>query len=170
DGGVTYTVVGVSADAKYNSLDETTPPRFYLPFFNGIPGDPVGGGTLMVRGAGSDAATIAAVREAIHGVDANVRAQAIRPITTMIGRSLATNDLLARLSGFFGALALLLAAIGLYGVLAYAVARRTPEIGVRMALGASRANVMKMILGETALLLGIGIAIGIPASVGAAKA
>ena len=168
DQGAAYTVIGVCADAKYNDLAEKTPPRFYLSSFNSIPGDDHGGAYVFVRATGSS--TIASVRQAIRNLDANVQMGAIRDMDTMIGRSLVTQQLLAKLSAFFGFLALLLAALGLYGVMAYGVARRTPEIGVRMALGAGPGAVIGMILAETLLMVGIGVVLGIPAAVAASKA
>ncbi|MGH9474299.1 MAG: ABC transporter permease [Terriglobales bacterium] len=170
DKGTTYTVVGVAADAKYNSLAEKTPPRFYLSIFNGIPADDLTGAYLFVRGGSSDASTMQATREVMRRVDANVRVQPMRPMAVMIGRSLTTQQMLAKLSGFFGVLALLLAAIGLYGVMAYGVGRRTAEIGVRMALGAGRGAIVAMVLGEAMVLAAAGIVIGVPLSVAATKA
>lgn len=169
DHGAVYTVVGVAADAKYNSLAEKTPPRFYLSFFNGVPVDSPDSSHVFVRAHGGAGAIAPALRHAVRSLDANVPMSTPQNVTTMIGQSLATQQMLAKLSGFFGLLALLLAAIGLYGVMAYAVARRTAEIGIRMALGASRATVTAMILGETLLLAAIGILIGIPAGIGGGK-
>jgi predicted permease len=169
DGGVNYTVVGVAADAKYNSLGEKTPPRFYMSFFNGIPGGPINGADMFVRGPGGAGALTAGVRQAVQGLDPNVHVGTLHNMSEMIGGSLASQQLLAKLSGFFGILALLLAAIGLYGVMAYGVARRVPEIGVRMALGASGSSVMGMVLREVMLIVVVGLAIGIPVSLAGGK-
>ncbi|MGH9487671.1 MAG: ABC transporter permease [Terriglobales bacterium] len=165
-----FNIVGVAADAKYNSLAEKTPPRFYLSFFNGMPGDVNTSARVFLRSPGGAAAMAASVRHAIQSLDPNVEMDNLRNLSTLVGESLATQQLLAKLSGFFGILALLLAAIGLYGVMAYAVARRTSEIGVRMALGAGRGRVVRMVLGETLLLAAIGVALGIPAAFGGGKA
>jgi predicted permease len=169
DGGVTYTIVGVCADAKYNSLGEKTPPRFYLSFFNGIPGDTINGANMFVRGPGGAGALTTAVRQAVQSLDPNVHVGTLHNMSEMIGNSLASQQLLAKLSSFFGILALLLAAIGLYGVMAYGVARRVPEIGVRMALGASGGSVMGMVLREVLIVVVVGLAIGIPASLAGGK-
>ncbi|MGH9484249.1 MAG: ABC transporter permease [Terriglobales bacterium] len=169
DHGAVYTIVGVCADAKYNNLAEKTPPRFYLSFFNGAPGSDYTGAHVFVRGRGGAGSVTASVRRLLRSLDPNVPMSTPQNLTAMVGASLATQKMLARLSGFFGIVALLLAAIGLYGIMAYAVARRTAEIGIRMALGASRATVTGMVLAETLLLAAVGIAIGIPASVGGGK-
>ncbi len=170
DNHASYTVVGVCADAKYNDLGEKTPPRFYLDIFNGIPGDPVGGANYFVRTAGGSGAVTGGLRQILTRLDPKVRVGDFLPETELIGESLTTQKLLAKLSSFFGGLALLLAAIGLYGVMSYGVARRTPEIGVRMALGADRGAVIGMILGETLLLVLFGVVLGVPASLAGAKA
>src|SRR5262249_20784316 len=90
-------------------------------------------------------------------------------LSELVGRSLSGEKLMARLAGFFGAVALLLAAIGLYGILAYSVAQRTSEIGIRMALGARPATVLGMVLNESLLLVAIGLAMGIPATLAAGR-
>ncbi|MGH9475902.1 MAG: ABC transporter permease [Terriglobales bacterium] len=169
DHGAVYSIVGVCADAKYNNLAEKTPPRFYLPFFNAIPGPANTSANVFVRGAGGAGAMAAGVRQAVQSLDANVQMSEVRNLTALVGDSLATQQMLAKLSGFFGLLALLLAAIGLYGIMAYAVARRTSEIGVRMALGATGGAVLRMVLGEALLLLAVGAVIGIPASLAGGK-
>jgi predicted permease len=165
DHRVVYTVVGVCGDAKYLSLGEKTPPRFYLPFGNGVPLDNDQQGVLMIRGT----ATAAALRATLQQLDPAVQLGTFHPLPALIGDSLAAQQMLARLSGFFGILALLLAAIGLYGVMSYAVSRRTSEIGIRMALGAGPGAVLSMVLVEILTLVGIGVALGVPASLAGAK-
>ncbi len=160
-----YTVVGVCGDAKYLSLGEKTPPRFYLPFGNGIPLDNYQQAVLLIRGT----AGAAAIRGALKQLDPAVQLGTLHPMSALIGDSLAAQQILARLSGFFGVLALLLAAIGLYGVMSYAVSRRTAEIGIRMALGAGPGAVLSMILTETLLLVALGVALGVPASIAGAR-
>jgi predicted permease len=160
-----YTIVGVCADAKYDTLGEKTPPRFYLPFGNAIPLDNYHQGVLMIRGT----ATAAAIRAALKQLDPAVQLGTYHSLTALVGESLASQQMLAQLSGFFGVLALLLAAIGLYGVMSYALARRTSEIGIRMALGASPGTVLAMVLREILVLVGIGVALGVPASVAGAR-
>lgn len=170
DHGAVYTIVGVARDARYNSLEEKPRPMMYLPFFNGLPGP--GGptwSTVLVRDRGNDAAAIAAVRSALKAIDPAVTMSRVGSLQEAITNSLAGDRFIAEFAAFFGFLALLLAAVGLYGTMSFGVARRTPEIGIRMALGASRGRVLNMILAETALVLIIGLAIGLPLAIAAAK-
>jgi ABC-type antimicrobial peptide transport system permease subunit len=102
------------------------------------------------------------VRRAIAEVNPNVPINSISTLTEQVDESVANQRLIARLSAFFGLLAAFLVCIGIYGLLSYAVARRTSEIGVRMALGARRSNVLWLILREILVLIAIGIAIGVP--------
>ena len=104
------------------------------------------------------------VRKTFAAVDANVPVTRLRSLNGLVDSSISRDILVARLSTFFGVLALLLASIGLYGVMSYTVSRRTREIGVRMALGAHKAQVLRMVLQEAMKLVVIGIIIGIPAS------
>jgi ABC-type antimicrobial peptide transport system permease subunit len=109
------------------------------------------------------------LRLAILGVDQSLRIFSIDAIPQIVERALTQDKLVAKLSSFFGLLALLLAGIGLYGVMAYAVARRTQEIGIRMALGAQRPDVVWLILRDTLAVILIGAAIGAPAAVAVAR-
>jgi len=112
---------------------------------------------------------VSAVRRVAQDMDANLALYDVKSQVAQINESLFQARLFAQLTSFFGALAALLACVGLYGVMAFAVSRRTREIGVRMALGASRAEIVEMILRETFVLLGLGIVIGILAALGAAR-
>jgi ABC-type antimicrobial peptide transport system permease subunit len=116
---------------------------------------------VIVRSAGDPAAVAASVHTAVAGVHPDIFVSA-QTLTSQIEGSLIRERLLANLSGFFGGLAMLLACIGLYGVMAYGVTRRTSEIGVRMALGAVPGDVVRMVLRETLLLALSGVAIGVP--------
>ncbi len=157
-------IVGVVRDARINSLREPAPPAAFEPVAQQV--DALT--DLEVRTAGDPAAVAPALRRAIHEVEPNLLITAIVPLAEQIDRSLGTDAAVARLTAIFGLLALTLAGIGLYGVMAYGVTRRTNEIGLRMALGAHRATVLGLVLREAMALTAIGIAIGLPAALAAA--
>ena len=158
-----YEIVGVAVDAKYNRMREAPPPTVYLAY-----GEKWGRTRRMcfvVRSAGvAPAALMASVAEAVHSVDPALPLYNARTQRQQIEEATGTERMLARVSIFFGALALLLVAIGVYGTLSYAVTRRTGEIGIRMALGARRTTVVWMILRESLIVAGIGLAAGLPAA------
>jgi predicted permease len=158
-----YEIVGVAADAKYNRMREAPPPTVYLAY-----GEKWGRTRRMcfvVRSADvAPAALMASVTEAVHGVDHALPLYNARTQRQQIEEAIGTERMLARVSVFFGALALLLVAIGVYGTLSYAVTRRTGEIGIRMALGARRTTVVWMILRESLVVAGLGLAAGLPAA------
>lgn len=164
-----FVVVGVAADAKYNSVQEKTPRRFYVPFFH--PMDPAEThlGRIELRTAGDPAPIVAAVREVVKQTSANLPPLEIHTTNQLVAESLTRDRMITKLSGVFGALAALLACIGIYGTMAYAVAGRTREIGIRIALGAQQGSVVWMVLRESLLLVAIGVAIGLPAVIGAGK-
>jgi ABC-type antimicrobial peptide transport system permease subunit len=107
-----------------------------------------------------------AIRTAVKGLDASLPVYAMRSVDEQIDRALITERMIAMLSAVFGVIATLLAIVGLYGVMAYTVARRTREIGIRIALGAFGKDVVWMVMREALLLIAIGVAIGLPASFG----
>jgi predicted permease len=151
-------IVGVVGDTKYESMRDEIPYELYLPsdqqkFLNGV--------TVYVRAAGDPARMFNALRPEVRSVDASVPMYDMRTLTDQLEISLLTERLLAALSSVFGCLATLLAALGLYGVMAFMVARRTREIGIRMALGAGQGTVVWMVLRETLTLAGVGVAIGL---------
>jgi predicted permease len=162
-----FVVVGVAADAKYNNLREKTPRRFYVPFFHPI-GD-VSFARIEVRAAGDPSSLAAAVRAAVKQTAPTLPPIGIHTMNDLVSESLTSDRMVTKLTGFFGALAVLLACIGIYGIMAYAVAGRTGEIGIRMALGARRGDVVWLVLRECLLLVVIGLAIGLPAVLGASK-
>jgi predicted permease len=169
DKGATMTIVGVARDVKYNSLEEEAPPRFYILMEDSLPADAPEAAQYEVRFAGAPSMIEPEIIKAIRSIDPNLTTPTMKTMTSLVDNSLAPREVLAKFSTFFGLLALLLAAIGLYGVMSYGVARRTCEIGVRMALGAVPGSVLRMILGEVFLMVAIGIAVGIPASMLAAR-
>jgi len=159
---VSFVIVGVAADAKYNSVRETTPRRFYVPFFNPIEPD-ASFARVEVRTSGDQSTITASLRDAVRQVAPNLPPIQIETMDELVADSLKRDTMLTQLSGFFGGLAVLLACIGIYGIMAYAVSNRTNEIGIRMALGAQRKDVLALILGESMLLVLIGVLIGVPA-------
>ena len=159
----TWQIVGIVGDAKYNSLSEKPQPFAYLSVAQ-LTGDDRYAYTLQVRSAGDPAKIAGEVRRALAEIDPSLPVLETFTIADDVDQMIEVPTLISKLSGFFAVLALVLAAIGLYGVISYNVSRRTSEIGVRMALGAQRQRVRWMILRESLLLLLIGAAIGLPAS------
>jgi ABC-type antimicrobial peptide transport system permease subunit len=156
----TKTIVGVVGDAVYRAIREPLKPTMYFPlaqrngpllFTNFFI-------TLRAR-SGSPALLIPSVSSALIGVNRDLTL-AFRPFATQVDQSLAQDRLIAMLSGVFGGLALLLAAVGLYGVTSYAVARRRAEIGIRAALGAAPTDIVRLFLTRAARLVTIGIVVG----------
>lgn len=151
-------IVGVVKDAKYFGLREKPMPAAYLAHSQHIQylGD------FEVRYSGDPRSIIAEVRRAIADVDHTLPVSSVTTMVRKVNDSMIQDALVAQLSTFFGLLAVFLACIGLYGLMSYMVARRTSEIGVRMALGAGRRNVMWMVMKEVLMLTGIGLVAGIP--------
>ncbi len=160
-------IVGVVKDAKYESLNEKTPPMVFVPVLQTIK---EGGSAhnLEVRFAGDPGAITTAVRHSFLEIDSSLT-PSITTLAELVDRSAHDAKVIAQLSSLFGLLALVLAAIGLYGVMAYAVSRRTSEIGIRIALGARAGNVLWMILGEALLVVALGIGLGAPTALGLAQ-
>jgi putative ABC transport system permease protein len=155
-------IVGVVQDAKYVSLREDIHPTAYVAASQEANGNE--SNTFELRVAGAPTAAISAVKASIAAVNRDVSLE-FKTLALQVGESLARERLLATLSGFFGGLALVLATIGLYGVMSYNVTRRRNEIGIRMALGAQQSRVLRMVLGEVAILIGMGVAIGLSAAI-----
>ena len=160
-------IVGVARDARDHKLKGKVDRRFYLPISQALGTVPVV--NFVVRTVGNPVAVAEAVRKQIKNLDANIPVNNIRSLNELTERAISDQILIARLSSFFAGLALLLAAIGLYGILSYSVAGRTREIGVRMALGAQRGSVLKMILQEAGILVLLGVVIGIPSAILASR-
>jgi len=160
-------IVGVARDARDHKLKGTIDRRFYLPLSQALGQLP--GVNFVVSTVGNPVAVAEAVRKQIKNLDANIPVNNIRSLNELTERAISDQILIARLSSVFASLALLLAAIGLYGILSYSVAGRTREIGVRMALGAQRGSVLKMILQEAGILVLVGVVIGIPSAILASR-
>jgi predicted permease len=157
-GEITYQVVGVVGDAKYNDLQQPAPPTIYRDLVQ----QGFIGSQLAVRTKVAPDSVAGAVRETESSTLKTVPIVRIVTMNEQIDASIVPERLVATLSGWFGALGALLAAIGLYGLLAYTVTRRTHEIGVRMALGATRSNVMRMVLRDALWTVCAGLALGVP--------
>ncbi|HKO20166.1 MAG TPA: ABC transporter permease [Acidobacteriaceae bacterium] len=153
-------VIGVAKDAKYFALDEGPVMAAYFPCGQ----SPGFFGNFLVRYApGANRQEIVSrTRAAIAHINSHVLVNTVSTLQEQVDRSIATPSLIARLSGFFGILAVFLACIGIYGLLSYSVARRTSELGIRVALGAKSLNLLWMVLREYVLLLVVGLAIGVP--------
>jgi predicted permease len=165
----TMEIVGVVGDVRDHNLRGEISRRFYLPVFRPM-GDQIPPFmNYEIRTSGEPAGTLQAARAIIRQIDPAIPVTSARSLIELVDRRLTQEKLIAQLSAAFGALALLLACIGLYGVLSYSVALRTNEIGIRMALGAERGRVILMVLRETSLLLLIGLAIGVPATLACAR-
>jgi putative ABC transport system permease protein len=160
-------IVGVVQDAVYRSLREPVPATMYWPLAQQA--RPQVAMTLMVRLRTDGLASIARpATEAILGVNSNLTTS-IRPFSDIVSAALSQERLVARLSGFFGVLALILAALGLYGVTSYSVNRRHTELGIRMALGTTPGAVVRLVVRRVSVLVGFGLLLGILASVWATR-
>jgi len=161
-----FEIVGVVKDAKFLSLREKSPRITYFPFLQ-TPNE--FGSAFQLRAIGDPAGLAAAIRRIVQELDPKVQTLDLRTMNDVVNDSLAQERFVAQLAGFFSLFALLLACIGLYGVMSYTVTRRTREIGVRMALGAQGGDVLRMVLRETTLLVVTGLAVGLAAALATAK-
>jgi predicted permease len=154
-------VVGVCADTRYSSLRENPPPQFFMPY---VQQTEVGGLTYVIRTHVRPAAIMPALRQALAQIDRDLPMADVRTQQEQIDDTMSTERALAALAGGFGLLALALACVGIYGIMAYSVANRRNEIGIRMALGARPAQVRGMILRESTWLTVVGIVVGVGAA------
>jgi predicted permease len=157
-----YEIVGVVRDAKYNDLRREIHAMMYKP-------QSVGGATFELRTAADPRALLPAIREVVGQVNADLPLFNVTTQSQQIDRLLFQERLVARLAGFFGVLALVLACIGLYGLLSYEVSRRTREIGIRIALGAQPERVLKLVLWQGIALAMVGAAVGIGVALGVTR-
>jgi predicted permease len=160
-------VVGVSADAKYTDLRGAAPPTVYLPALQQVDGN--ANFAIRLAAANREGAIFPAIRSAVRDVDPALPVLDLRTQDEQIDRLHGQELLFARLSAVFGGVALLLACVGLYGLMSHAVLRRTGEIGLRMALGALPGQVLRIVLGECLLMASLGILIGIAIAFGAGR-
>jgi predicted permease len=160
-----FEIVGVVGDAKYMNMREQPPRTAYIDFFQ----DSLGKVSFEVRTAAKPAALVSGIRSAVEEVSRGAQVSGFKTLAEQVDESLGTERLIAVLSSLFGVLALVLAAVGLYGIMSHAVAQRTSEIGIRMALGAERADVLWMIMRQTLALILTGACIGLPAAIASAR-
>jgi predicted permease len=160
-----YEVVGIVRDAKYNSVRDAALPTMYRTYLQAPPGSV----TFEVRTAGDPLSAIGSVREAVRQVDPNVPVIDITTQTEELERRFLQEKVFAQAYTLFGGLALLVASVGLFGLMSYTVARRTYEIGIRMALGAARADVLRLMMRESMILVATGVALGLAAAAAASR-
>jgi len=158
-------VVGVVKDAKYDSVRDGAPPTMYVPHTQTRFGNAV----FEVRTAGSTAAATGSIREAVRQIDPNLPIMDVTTQIEQVEQRFAQEKLFAQAYAMFGGIALLLASIGLFGLMSYSVARRTNEIGIRMALGAQRTDVLRLVMRESMVLVVIGIVAGLAIAFGASR-
>jgi FtsX-like permease family len=154
-----WQIVGVVGDTKYSDLRQSIPPVVYVPLTGG-------GASFELRTAGNPALLIRAVRNVANQVDSRLPLFDIRTQSQGIDELLLQERLVARFASFFGVLAILLACMGLYGLLSYEVTRRTREVGIRMALGAQKADVLKLVAKQGMVLAVAGVGIGVAGAFG----
>ncbi len=159
-------IIGVVKDIKYTNLRDQIPPQAFVPYLGSRY---IGGMVIYVRTVADPNTLMSAIRSKVRDMDSNIPIYAMRTTEVQINNSLATERMIASLSAVFGFLATLLAVIGLYGVMAYTVAQRTREVGIRMALGAAQGSVIWMVMREVLILVAIGVAAGVPASLALTK-
>ncbi|HEX2662300.1 MAG TPA: ABC transporter permease [Candidatus Acidoferrum sp.] len=162
-----YEIVGLVQDAKYAKLRNEVQPTVYTPFSQ-MP-VPLGGIHFEVRAAADPLSLVPSVRRVVRDLDSNIPLSEVKTQTEQIAETLVQERLFARLSSFFGALAVLLACIGLYGLMGYIVTRQTAEIGIRRALGAERLDIFAMIMRKVLVMVVLGVCIGVPAALAATR-
>jgi predicted permease len=158
-------IVGMAGDSKYSGIRQSAPPTMYIPFRQ----NPQHSMTFVVRAVREPGSLLAALRETVESIDPNLPLFNVRTQTEQLSQAMQQERLFANLLVAFGALALFLACLGLYGTLAYSVTARIPEIGLRMALGAQRRDVAAMIVKGSLAPVGLGLALGVAGAVASAQ-
>jgi predicted permease len=160
-GALDLEIVGVAATVRYGPLKYANPPVIYIPYSQ-LPAKQVNQMTYALRTDGDPLRHASTIRQIVHDADSRIPITRVTTQAAEIDQTINQEIVLARLCTAFAVLALVIASVGLYGTMAYAVARRTREIGIRMALGARRAGVIWMVLREVLILMLIGLVISIP--------
>jgi predicted permease len=158
-------IVGLLRDAKYDSVRDAVPPTMYVPYLQAR----VLNAVFQVRTAGDPVGAIGAIRETVRTLDPNLPLMNVSTQVEQVEKRLLQERVFAQAYALFGALALLLASVGLFGLMSYTVARRTNEIGIRMALGAQRQDVLRLVMGESMTLVIVGVGIGLTAAMAASR-
>jgi len=156
-----FQIVGVVKDSRINDIRENVPPTIY----HSLSQEVLDVESVNVRTFGDPAQLIPQIRDAVRSTDPRLPIGAASTVAEVVSESLWAYRLIARLTTIFGALALGLASLGLYGVLSYTVARRTAELGIRVALGASRRAVLRLVMKHVLLLVAVGVAAGLALSI-----
>jgi len=162
---VAVEIVGVLADTRDHELEGKPTRRAYFSYLHADDPKNLGApGSLRfeVRTTGDPSTVVQPIRRAVVSIDPSLPIDGVDPLPTLMRQSIREERLVARLASVFGAFALLLAAIGLYGVMTYAITRRTGEIGLRVALGAQRSDVIRMVLVDALRLVAVGLVVGVP--------
>jgi ABC-type antimicrobial peptide transport system permease subunit len=160
-----YEVIGVVPDAKYSTVWKGAKPYVYFPLFQLYRGDP----PLHVRVSGNPGSVINPIRKALESFGPDVKVYNARLMSTELESLLSQDRSTAFILGVFGLLALILAAVGLYGVISYFVTQRTHEFGIRMALGAQAEDILKQVVREGMTLVSVGLALGLPCSMAVSR-
>ena len=163
--GVPRQIVGIVGDVRNVSIGQDPGPMMYVPFDQ----SPLWGAEVVVRSDRSLPSLVSAIRQQVHDVDKDLPVTEIGPMSESVGASVAQPRFRTWLLGSFAGMALVLAAIGIFGVVSYSVSRRTQEIGIRMALGASRSAILRIISRETLVMLLAGLAVGIPIALASSR-
>jgi putative ABC transport system permease protein len=160
DDNVSREIVGIVGDVRDAALSRKPGPMMYVPFAQA----PLYGAEVVVRSSLSASSVAAGIREAVRSIDKNLPVTDIEPLNDALGKSISQERFRTFLLGSFSAIALVLAAVGIFGVMSYSASRRTHEIGIRIALGAGRGEVLRLILGQGMKLALFGLGIGVVAA------
>jgi putative ABC transport system permease protein len=161
NGNVPREIVGVVGDVRDVALSEKPGPMMYVPFAQA----PLYGGEVVVRSSLGASSVAAAIRQAVHSIDKDLPVTDVASFPDALGQSISKERFRTFLLGSFSAIALVLAAVGIFGVISYSASQRSHEIGIRMALGAQRRNILRLIVGQGAKLALFGLGVGVVAAV-----